>query len=445
LCGRKPRRLPGSQAVVAGCAAGLAAAFVSTLAGAAPVEYVKVCSLYGQGFYYQPGTDICIPLDSFYVGYVGGMQVANGSATFPDGGLFDLTGTGTSHGFQGGWTHLMPNGWQAGVSADYSWSHFMPSGTDFSTSVRGFGSVSVNAGPTLPGGVNPYFTGGVAYSPMKFTSGALTETQDLVGGTIGGGIRFPLGGSLSASFQYNYYLFEKTAPFGSDGATFNPNFSALKFSIDYNFYPSGNGLSSLSTYLPANSPPPQYNFTPYIGGQLGLGWAGFDIKDPDGASHNISGTSWAAGGYAGIEAPTEYFPGFSTRWEASYLATGAKASIDTLFGDITKSICGYSSIDMLLAVRPSAIQNIAFYAGGGAGFLDVTAKTPTDITHEDGIAFSFIAGAEYEVYPGLALGLRNTVIQTSPLKFGSTQVTPTVDYFGLTATYRFNIADYSTR
>ena len=24
-----------------------------------PVQYVKVCSLYGAGFYYMPGTDIC--------------------------------------------------------------------------------------------------------------------------------------------------------------------------------------------------------------------------------------------------------------------------------------------------------------------------------------------------------------------------------------------------
>ena len=27
---------------------------------AKPVEYVKVCSLYGAGFYYIPGTDTCV-------------------------------------------------------------------------------------------------------------------------------------------------------------------------------------------------------------------------------------------------------------------------------------------------------------------------------------------------------------------------------------------------
>ena len=41
-----------------GSAAGL---FAATAAHAAsPVEYVKVCSLYGAGFYYMPGTDLCI-------------------------------------------------------------------------------------------------------------------------------------------------------------------------------------------------------------------------------------------------------------------------------------------------------------------------------------------------------------------------------------------------
>ena len=49
---------------------GTAAGFV-TIAGAQaadlpvkakPVEYVKICSLYGVGFYYIPGTDMCIKI-----------------------------------------------------------------------------------------------------------------------------------------------------------------------------------------------------------------------------------------------------------------------------------------------------------------------------------------------------------------------------------------------
>ena len=32
---------------------------------AKPVEYVKVCSLYGAGFYYIPGTDICMKIGGY--------------------------------------------------------------------------------------------------------------------------------------------------------------------------------------------------------------------------------------------------------------------------------------------------------------------------------------------------------------------------------------------
>ncbi len=49
---------------------GSAAALVAATAGQAadlpvkakPVEYVKICSLYGAGFYYMPGTDMCIKI-----------------------------------------------------------------------------------------------------------------------------------------------------------------------------------------------------------------------------------------------------------------------------------------------------------------------------------------------------------------------------------------------
>src|SRR5438067_4970471 len=33
---------------------------------AKPVEYVKVCSLYGAGFYYVPGTDICLKIGAYF-------------------------------------------------------------------------------------------------------------------------------------------------------------------------------------------------------------------------------------------------------------------------------------------------------------------------------------------------------------------------------------------
>ena len=49
-----------------GSAAGLVAVAGAQAADlpvkAAPVQYVKICSLYGVGFYYIPGTDMCIKI-----------------------------------------------------------------------------------------------------------------------------------------------------------------------------------------------------------------------------------------------------------------------------------------------------------------------------------------------------------------------------------------------
>lgn len=47
-------KLVAGLAIVAGSMAGIG------IAGAAPVEYVRVCDVYGAGFLYIPGTDTCI-------------------------------------------------------------------------------------------------------------------------------------------------------------------------------------------------------------------------------------------------------------------------------------------------------------------------------------------------------------------------------------------------
>ena len=53
---------------------------------AKPVQYVKICSLYGDGFYYIPGTDTCLKLGGFlriqaeYNGSGGGISTGNGAA-----------------------------------------------------------------------------------------------------------------------------------------------------------------------------------------------------------------------------------------------------------------------------------------------------------------------------------------------------------------------------
>src|SRR5262245_39388420 len=57
------------KSLLLGSAAGLAAVTGAQAADmpvkARPVEYVRICSLYGEGFFYIPGTDTCLKLGGY--------------------------------------------------------------------------------------------------------------------------------------------------------------------------------------------------------------------------------------------------------------------------------------------------------------------------------------------------------------------------------------------
>jgi Porin subfamily len=59
---RKGKSLPLAIAAVVAAADGQAA---DMPVKAKPVQYVKICSLYGDGFYYIPGTDTCLKLGGY--------------------------------------------------------------------------------------------------------------------------------------------------------------------------------------------------------------------------------------------------------------------------------------------------------------------------------------------------------------------------------------------
>ena len=82
------------KSLLLGSAAGLVAVAGAQAADlpvkAKPVEYVKVCSLYGAGYYYMPGTDICIKLG----GYVRYQFTVNPGSTITAGPLSGQGGRG---------------------------------------------------------------------------------------------------------------------------------------------------------------------------------------------------------------------------------------------------------------------------------------------------------------------------------------------------------------
>ena len=82
------------KSLLLGSAAGLVAVAGAQAADlpvkAKPVEYVKVCSLYGAGYYYMPGTDICLKLG----GYVRYQFTVNPGSTITAGPLSGQGGRG---------------------------------------------------------------------------------------------------------------------------------------------------------------------------------------------------------------------------------------------------------------------------------------------------------------------------------------------------------------
>jgi porin-like protein len=75
-----------------GTAAGLVAVAGAQAADmpvkAAPVQYVKICTLYGDGFYYIPGTDICLKIG----GYVRGEYAYNYGNSMTNGPFANVNG-----------------------------------------------------------------------------------------------------------------------------------------------------------------------------------------------------------------------------------------------------------------------------------------------------------------------------------------------------------------
>jgi len=88
------------RCLLMGSAAGLMAVSAAQAADlpvkAAPVEYVKVCNLYGAGFWYVPGTDTCMKIGTWVRAAAywneGDGGVPNGTGSQAAGGVFTRTG-----------------------------------------------------------------------------------------------------------------------------------------------------------------------------------------------------------------------------------------------------------------------------------------------------------------------------------------------------------------
>jgi len=91
------------KSLLLGSAAGLIAVTAGQAADlpvkAKPVEYVKICSLYGAGFYYMPGTDMCIKIGGWVRAEAAGGNIGSSMTWGPFAGD-NLNRTTSNFGFR---------------------------------------------------------------------------------------------------------------------------------------------------------------------------------------------------------------------------------------------------------------------------------------------------------------------------------------------------------
>jgi hypothetical protein len=95
------------RSLLLGTAAGLVAvagAQAADMPVKAAVQYVKICSLYGDGFYYLPGTTICVKIGGYVrgeYGYLGGASMTN--EAFNSGNTLNTVANSGPNGFNTRW------------------------------------------------------------------------------------------------------------------------------------------------------------------------------------------------------------------------------------------------------------------------------------------------------------------------------------------------------
>ena len=225
---------------------GCAAAFMTVGAAQAadlpvkakPVQYVKICSMYGAGFYYIPGTDTCIRVGSYVRsqlewGSVNGVSPGtNGPSGFATSSSSGAIGTITNGQFDRGSNNFnMTN--RGVLSAD------VRSQTEFGT-VRGYialGGQSISNGTTTPtffferafiqwagftfGRTQSFFdvfttTERFGYNESKTSGDTYNYGVDLVGYTA----QFGNGFSASISAESPHYLATSAVLDGTNAAFF---------------------------------------------------------------------------------------------------------------------------------------------------------------------------------------------------------------------------------
>jgi hypothetical protein len=284
---------------------------------AKPVQYVKICSLYGAGFYYMPGTDTCIKVGGFVRAEVN--VNAGGSYSVVSSGDFD------SNSFNGldDWRSRAGVTFDARSQTEYGTlrSYFVLASTsDNSQSGSPSGGPGLNSGNPGGAGKNPY--------TRLWSNAAFIQFAGFTAGKTGSFFDFDL---MPYSNQTNFWgsnlagggieVFAYTAQFGN----------GLSASISAE-NPNGHRISILST---PNGAPTTWVYgnqqAPDVVGNLRIdqAWGSAQVM---GAYHQIIGNS--NGGATGVEATDSGFAfGVGLKLNAPMLGKGDYAIAQFTYAD----------------------------------------------------------------------------------------------------------------
>ena len=340
-----------------------AALFAVAGAQAAPVEYVKICSLYGAGFYYIPGTDTCIRVG----GYVRS-QLEWGSVNGVTPGSNGPSGFATSTN-SGAIGTVSPNGTFDRAANNFnmtnrgSLSADARSQTEYGT-VRGY--IALGGQSISNGSANPTFFIERAFIQFAgFTFGRTQSFFDNFTTTE----RFNYIESKTSGDTYNYGvdLFGYTAQFGNGISASisleSPHYlqtSAVTDGTNTAFILGGTTLDNSGHNMPD------------IVGQIRIDqpWGYLGVS---GAAHQVSGRYFTAGNN-----PASGHPDDKTGWAAQIGGQLNLPWMDTFGGSFTwtKGAVGY-------ATKAGSWQILNGSTGGFGwltdGIFDGALPTTTDI------------------------------------------------------------------
>src|SRR5258707_2964294 len=190
------------KSLLLGSAAGLVAVAGAQAADlpvkAKPVEYVKVCSLYGEGFFYIPGTDTCIKIG----GWVRAEYVTNA------GGSFSEFAAGT-----GGRNNRIDSK-DLNMRARTVMSFDVRTQTEYGTLRAYYRNGFELTTDAMGGGQGTYYTERAFIQFAGFTLGKSQSYFDVYNGVFGYGLSY-LGGGGSNTGASGTILAAYTAQFGS--------------------------------------------------------------------------------------------------------------------------------------------------------------------------------------------------------------------------------------